>query len=236
MEIPERKTLEDFPKFVVADVRRGPMSENGYHSFELEGRFDSIHEGGCDEIIEEIGSDWFWLLFGRRGFLRPMVKSFDKETGTAILDCLEDEEPNGVGRELAYLSPRWQAFHVWMVFDPAWRWERKQFQGIDAVAEDYEAKDASIIDGREVRVWTRMEPTGAGRGQSRHYPAADQALPVRTGTRLISGGWDHEHCELCNEHIDAAMFGYCDLSGHWMCEKCYERYVVPHDLAFVDGL
>lgn len=165
-----------------------------------------------------------------------MLKSFDKQTRTAILTCDEKEEPKILGLELAYLSSYWQNFHVWMVLDPDWGWQRRQFQGTDAVAEDYETKDVSIVEGREVRVWTKLEPAGTSRGQSRYYPAADQTLPVRSDTRLVPGAWGHEHCELCNEHIDAGMFGFCDPDERWMCEKCYERYVVRHDLAFVDEL
>jgi hypothetical protein len=122
------------------------------------------------------------------------------------------------------------------VRDPNWGWKRSQFQGTNAIAEDYEAKDVSIVGGREVRVWTKLEPTGASRGQSRHYPATDQTLPVRSGTRLVPAGWGHEHCELCHDHIDAGMFGYCDSGNRWMCEKCYERFVMQCDLAFVDEL
>jgi hypothetical protein len=236
METHKRKTLEDFPKFVVTEVRRGATSEAGYTSFQLEGSFDRILPSSFDHVIDGTGPRWFWLLFGERGCLCPMLESFDKETRSAILTCQEREEPRVVGLELAYLSSYWQGFNVWMVLDPSWGWERKQFQGTDAVAEDYEAKDVSIVGGREVRVWTKLEPTGESTGQSRHYPATDQSLPVRSGTRLVSSGWGHDHCELCNEHIDAGMVGYCDPGGRWMCEKCYERYVTPRDLAFVDEL
>jgi hypothetical protein len=153
MEVRKRKTLGDFPKFVVPEVRRGATSETGYTSFELEGSFDRILPSSFDHVVEGTG-------------------------------------------------PR----------------------------------DVSIVGGREVRVWTKLEPTGENRGQSRHYPATDQTLPVRSGIRLVPSGWGHEHCELCKEHIDAGIFGYCDPGGRWMCEKCYERYVVPRDLAFVDEL
>ena len=114
--------------------------------------------------------------------------------------------------------------------------EQGQTITADAFAEDYEATDVSVVGGREVRVWTKLEPTGTGSGQSRHYPATDQTVPVRTGARLISGGWGHEHCGLCNEHIDALMVGYCDSDEHWMCDKCHERYVARGDLSFVDEL
>ncbi len=222
------KTLEDFPKFVVTSLRRGPTADTGYTHFEIEGRFD--------RTIEGMSPYWFWLLFGERGCLCTGVQSLDKETRQAALTFESTDEPDIVGQSLAYLSPYWQAFNVWMVLDPGWGWEREQFRGTDAVAEDYESKDVSIVGDREVKVWTKLEPTGLSRGQSRHYPATDQSLPVRSGTRPVPGGWGHEHCELCKSHIDAGMFGYCDPGKRWMCEKCFERYVTRRDLAFVDDL
>jgi hypothetical protein len=66
MEIQERKTFEDFPKFVVTSVHRGATSEAGYTWFELEGRFDPI----LGDIFNRIGDttvQWFWLMFGKRG-------------------------------------------------------------------------------------------------------------------------------------------------------------------------
>jgi hypothetical protein len=236
MEISKPKTLDDFPKFVVTAVRRLPVSDNGKQWFELEGRIDATLEDRFDEIMKEEGGRWFWLLFGESECLCPELKSFDKQTRTAILSCDEDETPTLLGSELAYLSPYWQAFNVWMVLDPNWGWERRQFLGSDAVAETYEADDVSIVEGREVRVWTKLSPTGGSSGQSRYYSAADETLSSGSGPRLVPGGWDHEHCQLCNEHVDAGMFGYCDPRDRWMCEKCYERYVARRDLAFVDEL
>jgi hypothetical protein len=96
VEISEPKTLEHLPKFVVSDVRRGAASEAGYTWFELEGAFDRILESSFDQIIEGTGPSWFWLLFGERGCLCPMLKSFDKEANTAILTCQEKEEPRVV--------------------------------------------------------------------------------------------------------------------------------------------
>ncbi len=235
MDISKPKTLEEFPKFVVTAVRPGAWSEDGYRWFELEGGFDASLEDKFNQIIGDKVARWFWLLFGTHGCLCPTLRSFDKKSKIAILTCQEKEEPT-VGLESAYLSPYWQAFHVWMVLDPNWGWERRLFSGIDAVAEDYEAQDVSIVEGRDVKVWTKLEPAGEGRGQSRHYPATDQSLPVNPGTRLVLGAWGHEHCELCHEHIEAGMLGYCDPQERWICERCYERYVSQRDLAFVDEL
>lgn len=236
MKTSQPKTLVDFPKFVVTEVRAGAASSDGYQRFELEGSYDPILDPVFDNLVAGEGPLWFWLLFGKRGYLTPMLKSFDKETKKAILVCDEKEEPKVLGLQLAYLSPYWQAFNIWMVLDADWGWEKRQFHGIDAVAEDYEAKEVSFVEGREIRVWTKMEPVGVDSGQSRHYPASNQGLPVVSGTRLIPGGWGHEHCQLCHEHIDAEDFGYCDPDNRWMCENCHQRYVMPHDLAFVDEL
>lgn len=235
MEIPKLKTLDDFPKYIVTAVRRGATSDPGFVSLELEGRFDPILESSFEQIINGAAPQWFWLLFGERGCLSPSLKCFDKKARTAILTCQEMGEPEVLGLKLAYLSPYWQAFHVWMVLDPTWGWERRQFQGTDALAENYEAKDVSVVDGREVRLWTKLEPTGGGRGQTRYYPTTDESSPA-AGTRLVPSAWDHEHCELCNEHIEAGMFGYCDPGERWMCENCHRRYVARRDLAFVDEI
>jgi hypothetical protein len=40
MEIRKPKTLEEFPKFEVTALRRGPTAKEGYTHFELEGRFE----------------------------------------------------------------------------------------------------------------------------------------------------------------------------------------------------
>ena len=222
------KTLQDFPHFVVSAVRRDFTSEDGLTRFELEGKFD--------RAIGEIDPHWFWLLFGKNDCVCAAVKSLDRSAWAAILTCDERDEPKVVGEALAYLSPYWQAYHVWMVLDSAWGWRRNRLQGEDAVAQDYDAGETSLVGDREVRVWTKLEPAGRERGVSRHYPASEQRLPPSSERRLVSGGWGHEHCDLCRAHIDSGEFGYSDPKGIWVCEKCYERYVMQRDLAFVDEL
>jgi hypothetical protein len=48
---------------------------------------------------------------------------------------------------------------------------------------------------------------------------------------LIKGGWDHEHCRICNEVLCAkgchASVGYRNEADHWVCEQCYEKWMVP---------
>jgi len=228
MPVHKPKTFEDFPHFTVGALRRGTTSTTGYTRFELDGTFD--------QDIDQIDPQWFWLLLSENECLCATLQSLDKETLTAVLTCDVRDEPSVLGQTLFYLSPRWQAYHVWMVLDPAWGWVKKRFQGANAVAEDYDTGETSVVDGRDVRVWTKLELIGGREGASRHYPARDQTLPPSSEPRQVPGGWGHEHCDLCKTHIDAGALGYCDPGGRWMCEKCYERYVMQRDLAFVDEL
>lgn len=224
------KTLDDLPGFVVTALRRGPTADQGYTSFEVEGHFDR------DIKIGSEGPQWFWLVFGKTRYVCASVQSLDHDTKAATLTFEAVEEPDLVGQRLAYLSTRWQGYHVWMVLDPEWGWEKMKFLGMDAIAEDFESKDISIVGGRKVKFWTKLSPVKVQRGQSRHYPATGQTSNQESNRRLVPSGWDHEHCELCNSHIDIGGFGYCDPEYRWMCENCYSRYVVSRDLSFVDEL
>ena len=57
---------------------------------------------------------------------------------------------------------------------------------------------------------------------------------ARRGWLIREGAWDHEHCALCNVHIDAGSpQGYIDPKENWLCPDCYERYALPRDLSFV---
>lgn len=63
---------------------------------------------------------------------------------------------------------------------------------------------------------------------SKAYPQAQSAgeFPVVGGMNTVI------HAGLTYPQ----QFGYCDMNDRWLCEKCYERYVLRRDLAFVDEL
>jgi|GEM_PF-1572296 len=224
------KTLDDFPSLTVTHVRRGETSSMGYTEFEVEGTFERFNQ------IKETECTWFWLLIGEHDCLCAQIRSLDKDTGAAVVTCDREKMPDIVGEKLFYLSPYWQAYNIWMVLDPNWGWERAQFQRVDAVAESYDSQDVSIVDGREVRKWTKLGRADKKGHESRYYPAQEQSSGVDDPSRIIPSGWDHEHCDLCKAHIDAGVFGNRDPDGRWMCESCYEKYVKPRDLSFVDEL
>jgi hypothetical protein len=198
MSMHKPKTLEVFPQFIVSDVRRGKTSATGFTRFELDGKFD--------RVIADIDPHWFWLIFRANESLCATLQSLNKESRAAILTCDVRDEPRVVGETFAYLSPYWQAYHVWMVLDPAWGWSKKQFRGADAVAEDYDSGETSVVEGRNVRVWTKLEPVGGREGASRHYPASDQSLPPNSERRQVPGGWGPRTLRLVqNTHRSAGF-------------------------------
>jgi len=225
-----RKRTEDLPQFSVSKVEKKGTHPNGYTDLELTGTFDrvdGVREGQC------------WLLLPERDCLYGDLTSLNNTSKTAVFRGSEESIPELVDTRLPYLEERWKAVHVWMVVEPEWIWDRVRFEAQDARASRYEAEDVSIIEGQEVKEWIKLERAD-GRGRTTKYcpvyPVGGADLPLARPDGLIPGGWSHEHCELCRNHIEAGNFGYVDRSEHWVCGACYEKYVIAHDLSFLDDL
>ena len=152
---------------------------------------------------------------------------------TVVAD--EKEMPEISGKTLYYLSPGWDPHHIWMVLDEDWGWQRVLFQTVDAVAERYEASDISIIDGQEVKTWTKLSRADK-RGSTERYAPANDALPSSSTPQSVPGGWNHEYCQFCRRHINNGDFGYRDGDDQWLCQNCYDKYVTGRDLSFVEDL
>jgi hypothetical protein len=69
------------------------------------------------------------------------------------------------------------------------------------------------------------------------WRVAEPGDEKRTDGEIVPGGWDHEHCELCWGKIGSGgdPEGYSNGNGHWVCSRCYKRYVDPGDLRFVSA-
>src|SRR6266700_2685202 len=42
-------------------------------------------------------------------------------------------------------------------------------------------------------------------------------------SQIVTNGWDHEHCELCNTHIDPGDYAYTNADDLWVCLTCFEN-------------
>lgn len=124
----------------------------------------------------------------------------------------EDRVPElRVGTAYPWIDEYWQAYQVDMILDGQW-----------------EARRFAVASARYFRL---NGVTGWQADDGGPLPAGAEDLGVR------AGGWDHEHCDLCNAHIDAESGpeGYVNPGNRWLCVLCFHRYAEPRDLAFLAG-
>ena len=200
----ERKSLDDFPHFIVSEVQPGETFPT-YIDLNLVGTFEN-----GERVTAGVGS----LLLPERVALYGEMILYP-HTGAALFVSSATAIPALLGTKLPYLSARWQAYHIWMILDEQSRWEKTCFEPADAIQETY-----TTDDGRHLRKLSKMKP---GKG-------------VPDTAQVVMNGWDHEHCELCNEHIDPGDSAYTNKDDLWVCLTCFEKYVGPKDLSFVDAL
>jgi hypothetical protein len=201
------KQLEDLPQFLVRTIKQDEVGPDGYIHFELTGTFDSL--AGVRE-------GRCWLLLPCKQSLIGNLASLDPKTNTAVYQTLEKVVPSVQGFKLPYLDGYWQAHHIWMVMDASYPWRESIFNAADAVFFTCEGSD-----GRTLRGLRRAKPEDV------HNPEL----------QIVQNGWDHEHCELCNQHINnPGDTCYCGETRYWVCRDCYQKYVRPHDLSFMDGI
>jgi hypothetical protein len=221
------KTMDDLPHFRVSSMKPVESSE---FAFELLGAFDrtsDVREGHCTLLVP--GQN---VLTASGGNLTIQ----DPAAGTALFQTSDESMPDVVGLDLTYVDDKWEPVHVWMVTVPTWRWTRTLFQAMDAIGRVVAGDGVTVLDGEEVTEWIQIKPAGKDSNLSRYYPVFPSGKPVLPPIGpdgVIIGGWTHAHCELCDAHVDAGMYGYLDSGEHWVCESCYARYVVNHDLSFM---
>jgi hypothetical protein len=205
-------TISDLPQFTIKHV------ETLDGDMRLTGTFN--HLAG-------VRADRSWLLAPNDQLIGDL-ENLDPEHNSAVFATFAEYEPIAtIGARLAWLDAYWQARLIVNVSDPHHRWWRINFA----------ARDATITTEGDVQVRQPVqnapgEPSGgasAGTGRIRIYDE-DQAAVAGT----VAGGWDHEHCEICWDHIDADHpMGYVDDAGDWLCAMCHQKWAVRRDIGFV---
>jgi hypothetical protein len=203
------KTRADLPQFHVLAVGQGSADENGYTERRLHGHLDRI--GGLNF------DPWCWLLLPGRGGL---AGNFTPPTGPnheTTFSTLEKERLQVEGMSLAILGAYHQAYHIWMVEDGPAAWTEALFAASDAVAERFVGTDGHAY--RRLSKASNWSPEPSARGPGEKW--------------IVPGGWDHEHCEICNTHIDPQdrYFHHAEWNA-FLCVSCYEKYVIPGSIEF----
>jgi hypothetical protein len=98
-----------------------------------------------------------------------------------------------------------------------------------------------ILNKNKLWIRTKFEPDDAmafSQNGVKGWQKSTQSIPKGSKSLgIISKGWDHEHCEICNGEIGAKGndFGYVSNDDFWLCPDCYEKYGARHDLSFMDA-
>lgn len=165
-----------------------------------------------------------WTVFGpecagscfltRQSYYGNLL-SIDVATRMGTFQTDVSTVPKFQDETFSYLSAYWQAYHIWMVADESLGWQELIFASSDAVSDRIEGSDGQTL--------TRLKKANP----------EDLSNPE---LNILRNGWDHEHCELCNTHIDPGDQCYYGDARYWVCRQYYPKYVRSHDLSFVDEI
>jgi len=152
---------------------------------------------------------WFWLWMSESDVIALVIEKEDD----GVLARIAAEDRRGsieVGDEIPWMRAYWDAHHVRMIQRGEWR------------PQVFSPRDA---------VWFELNGV---QGRS----PIEVGAPAEAGeTVVVSGGWDHEHCEICRIAIGTGGFasGYLDPEDHWICAHCYDRWAKRPALGFLAG-
>jgi hypothetical protein len=176
----------------------------------------TIHPTYCTGRFDPspwIGNDWIaGLYLGAGRFLWGRLRDVDLVARTCSFypDQAAEMSALSPGSSLPCMDRYWGQ-RAELVLDEGRRWQRTQFEPVDALRFSAQGK----------LLGTRL-PSGI-------TPERDEVVP---------GGWDHEHCLICMKTIGAGgePEGFFSEPDCWVCEACYMAYVVPRSLDFVSGV
>jgi hypothetical protein len=113
---------------------------------------------------------------------------------------------------LYLLPPEFQPPIAFILLDPEQQWDERIF-GLGLAAN-------SRVLGTDGQFWRRTR-------------AIDDPSQLEDGESLVEGGWDHEHCSLCNKHITPGytyFFRAWGEGGSFLCVFCHDRFAKTHSI------
>jgi hypothetical protein len=177
-------------------------------------RFDDFpfYEGIFDRNIH-ICEGFIGYLVNEENFcLQGRFYKYEDGTKKAIFRPTNERPINNIiiGNIYYFLDGYWGE-KVELVLSKKKEWSRQEFIKKDGY--EFEFKGMKMISK------DREKPEIATGGEG----------------KVRKGGWNHEHCEICEATISEKIkiFGYMSNDGKWVCEKCYQIYVNPRKLGFI---
>ena len=166
---------------------------------------------GVFSRLQQISEGSGALLLASGDLCRGRLLSLDADTRSGVF--VPEEAKAAPVLDLgtyAYLDGYW-ADRAELVLDESRTWTRTRF-------ERQAALESKSPDARMLR---RFEPD----------------TEPQENERVVSGGWDHEHCEICWAIIGTsdAEFGFRDQHSNWVCELCFQTQVQRRNVGFLTG-
>lgn len=165
-------------------------------------------QGSFDRLDGVI--DGWCCLFSHVETLVGSLHTIDTQRRTAEFDVFNDDPP-GVATGVVYpwIYGYWLGRIVTTVVDSSHAWAPLHFEASDAEGFAQGRSTGRIRLGGKLR---------------------DGAVSMG----VIPKGWNHEHCEICDTHIDSEFPDcYADNEDNWLCAACFHRWAEPHDVGFL---
>ncbi len=156
-----------------------------------------------------VGNDWIaGLYLGGNRFIWGRFCDVDAEMRTCSFSPDHPAELSALqpGKIYPFIDGYWGE-RAELVLDEGRSWQRTIFQPSDMI----------LFPG----------PDGTSMG-------TQLAPDAPAGGRVVPGGWEHEHWEICWRKIGCGgeSSGFLSPPDAWVCEECYNSFVVPRSLAF----
>ena len=177
------------------------------HSMEADAEHVLL-KGMFDRIDGVRVDGWDYLYSFGPPYLAAEVASFNsqsKRAGYRVFRKHASAKSVRPGSVLYWLYAYWKPEVVDAVLDLQYAWAPQIFVNQDAYS-------------RRTDNWRVLSPVSQG------APGAEHAH--------VEGGWNHEHCDICNGHIDPGSEFY-QRDYVFICHPCFERFVRTHDLSFL---
>jgi hypothetical protein len=165
---------------------------------------------GCFDASSWVGEGWIaGLYLGGGRFLWGRFRDIDTAARTCSFYPDQAAEISALreGESYPFMDGYWGE-RAELVLDEKRHWQRTRFEPADMV---------------------RFPAAGGGWMATRMSPEAPR------GGEVVLGGWDHEHCDICQKKIGRGgeAEGFFSLPDSWVCEECYFGFVALRSLAFV---
>ncbi len=155
---------------------------------------------------------WCTFLSPDRNCLTGDWQADPGEDGTAEFRTCDPPGSLSPGSRMTFAGQLYGKTAI-LVEDGPSAWEGQIFASRPAIATHF-------VDS-EGRHWRKLQPF-------------KEREALEPDAELVADGWDHEHCAICNEHIDPGdRYFQHKVESEYLCVTCFDKYVPTGDLSFL---